>query len=479
MQQENKVETYLNSDKKYLVKINHNYYFCFRHKKRIIKYSLKTKDLYTANNLKLEIIQRLNQNKEINMKFDVDEYLKEAHIERKRPYTEFADESGKVTYTDKKTGKPYGFPMMVNVTATKGESPEQVKRIEDKILRLLIREREKENIKDIEFLSENVENITIEDGFNNFLADKIDEVGVSSIKSYKGFYKYLLFFVEKDFKIHAFNEKFFKEMHTKMKVIPRNIHQLKKYKDKKYDDIMKDFEGTDYDKLSNKTLNNIFSFYKNTLFPKFIYKDYIKVNPVMFESLKETTNSWIPMTSVEIQILFNRTEDERMKIFYKIALYTGLRIDEIYSLKHRNFDFENNCINLTRDCTKTDSGVRVIPIHKEILNQVIQFYEYSKDEGYELVLGFDETYNAVSKRLNGQIRKYMKNPQKVFHSLRKNFTQKLYQMQQLNIVNQPSEVIERLLGHKINSLTFDIYNMNKVELIPLRDFIDNLEYDFL
>ena len=220
--QKQQSNNYLETNTKYLLKNKEIYYFCFRFKQRIIKISLKCKELYHSNILKLEIIKRLKMNKQFNNMFNDN--------------------------------------LSVNTNISKDEDPQKVKEIEEKILKLLNEEKKQGNIKNIEFNSQNLIEKTIVEGFEDFLTHKIDveKIGKKSVSKYRTSLKYILLFCDKDKQIHSFNKEFFKEIQNKIRQFPKSILQYKKYQNKNFDEIMIDFNNTDYEKLSNQYINSLF-----------------------------------------------------------------------------------------------------------------------------------------------------------------------------------------------------------------------------
>jgi hypothetical protein len=79
-----------------------------------------------------------------------------------------------------------------------------------------------------------------------------------------------------------------------------------------------------------------------------------------------------------------------------------------------------------------------------------------------------------------QIRKYIKNKNKVYHSFRKNFAQELYKS------NIEELYIKLLLGHSLkDNLSFNTYNLSKISnkilqqeinKVDFKDLFENTEY---
>jgi integrase len=435
--QKKKSNQFLEIDTKYLVKIGKYYYFSFRHKQKIIKVSLKCQSLYEANIKKIQLIRRLEMNSNFN-KFNLNDNLG------------------------------------VNTFANAGDDPKQIEDLNNKILNLINEEKQKGNldgVKTIEFNTDNIIETTLKEAFELYVDMKIGEnIGDESLKKYNTFYKYLLLFCDEDKKIHTFTSNFFKKMQNKILKFPARIIGLDKYKNSKYEDIMKDYEDKTYQKLSGKYINDMFEFY--TLFFDFCeFEDFIVKVPVEFRRQKEKTDPYIPFTEKDLNTIFNEFHEKQplINILFKVGLYTGMRIGEIANITKEDIDFKLNIIRITK--SKTKAGIRVIPIHKNLLSLIKFHYENTEDD---YLFSDKGNKNQFNKLMQNNVNKIITNSKKRFHSLRKNFTQKLYKKQQENLIHD--NTIDRLLGHKVDSLSFDIYNLNEVDIKVLRDAIDCIEY---
>jgi len=412
--QKQQSNNYLETNQKYLIKIKETYYFCFRFKHKIIKISLKCKELYKSNLLKLEIIKRLKMNEQFSNMFNNN--------------------------------------LTINTNISKDEDPQKVKEIEEKILNLLNEEKKQGNIKNIEFNSQNLIEKTISAGFEEFLIhqSEVENVGEKSIVKYKTSLKYILLFCDKDKKIDSFTKEFFKEIQNKIRQFPKRALQHQKYHNKKFNEIMKNFNNKDYERLSNQYINSLFiSFFQ--YFDFFEYENYIVKNPVESRVLKSDTKHILNFENEEIELMLNNLDCSLSKDLFKIGLLTGMRISEIANMTKSNIDLEEKIITITE--SKTKSSQRVIPIHKRILRIIEFYYGNTKDE----FLFGEDSVNKLTKLVNRRIKKVIDTKGKSFHSTRKNITMKMYQLQQNNKVQ--TNTIDRILGHKVKSLSFDIYNV--------------------
>ena len=463
MKQERKKSDYLEYNKKYLITINNNYYFSFRYKNRTYKYSLKTKNLYTANILKIKLIERLKKLNEFKNCFNLDMIIR---TEREKICK---GEEEAQNFQNLGTVESRMHYMRITSSIDKDEDPAVIAKIEKKILQMLIREKEKGNIKEMNFNNESIITISLKDAFDEFLKYKKDEnLSEASIKSYKTFYKYLLFYSGEEKLIHSFNNSFFKEIQHAIRQLPQKIFLMTK--NKNINDVLDDIKDTEYPKLSNKYINTMFAFFGN-LFKYFEYRSYIVENPVSFLVLKEKTNTKLPFDIVDLQVLTRRNtaKDNDIVDYMKMGMYTGMRISEIVELKKSNINFEHNIINITK--SKTKSGIRIIPIHNQILEIIKTRYDNSENT---FIFSEDGNVNQKTKQIAKSVRLFVKDKNKTFHSTRKNFAQKLYELQQKNLIQE--NTIKSVLGHSNTNISFSIYNLNKIDLDVLKNAIDLIEY---
>ncbi|HBR2829088.1 TPA: tyrosine-type recombinase/integrase, partial [Klebsiella pneumoniae] len=81
---------------------------------------------------------------------------------------------------------------------------------------------------------------------------------------------------------------------------------------------------------------------------------------------RRTIESYEPFTMKQLITLINSAEEELQGVIL-IGLYSGMRLDEIASLKRDDIvEIEGiRCFNITK--SKTKAGVRLVPIHSKVL----------------------------------------------------------------------------------------------------------------
>lgn len=177
--------------------------------------------------------------------------------------------------------------------------------------------------------------------------------------------------------------------------------------------------------------------------------------------------------------------DDFLRIRTMLALYSGLRIEEICSLRCKDIQEYDGvpCISVNAlygKHVKSTSSLRIVPLHPSISERVL-LHRDQMLQGYDSTVVSDQLlwpdvkpyrgkYSAAfSKKFGRFLRKYVsQDKMHVFHSLRKNFAQGLQHE------GAQRELISDLLGHSdptVTSLYTGGYSIQaKVEAIQLLKF---------
>jgi integrase len=146
------------------------------------------------------------------------------------------------------------------------------------------------------------------------------------------------------------------------------------------------------------------------------------------------------------------TGDKNLLICILMGMYTGCRLGEICNLK---VDHVTDSSIQIED-SKTYSGIRSIPIHPQIYD-VIKISRANSSDGY--LLSNLSCNNSVKDRGKGMSHRFrrLKNSLNFkdrygFHSFRSTFAHKL------EAANIPEIVASRLMGHKINTMSYGLYS---------------------
>lgn len=228
-------------------------------------------------------------------------------------------------------------------------------------------------------------------------------------------------------------------------------------------------------KALNALLKNIFKFAVNNNFLTVNIMNKITMPRVMSTSRRALTKDEKEAVNKAFDI-FNEFE----KAFVGIALYTGMRKNEILALELSDIDFENNCIHvkktLTRgdhfqmilkSTTKTKAGIRNIPIVQslnDILHEYITNHQFSdsylfKTKYYNFI--GDRLFNDYWKKIKKKINIFMPEGEETNispHYFRHNFATDLI------YANIPLKTVQYIMGHENIDTTMNIYADVKLDM---------------
>ena len=191
---------------------------------------------------------------------------------------------------------------------------------------------------------------------------------------------------------------------------------------------------------------------------QYIPRDFDYTSYIRIAEFKQSTKHY-PFTMDEIKKLktINTSEAHLMLIY----IYTGLRAGELLKINRNNIhinepcsdDGSNKLISYIVTGSKTNAGKnRVVPIHNDIKQLVID--ELLKSDKRLIDRSYASLNNTVLSTVNG----YLK-ASHTMHDTRQTFAS-LCQLSNVDIY-----VRKKVLGHKLNDITFDIYtNASKNKL---------------
>lgn len=191
---------------------------------------------------------------------------------------------------------------------------------------------------------------------------------------------------------------------------------------------------------------------------QYIPRDFDYTSYIRIAEFKQSTKHY-PFTMDEIKKLktINTSEAHLMLIY----IYTGLRAGELLKINRNNIhinepcsdDGSNKLISYIVTGSKTNAGKnRVVPIHNDIKQLVID--ELLKSDKRLIDCSYASLNNTVLSTVNG----YLK-ASHTMHDTRQTFAS-LCQLSDVDIY-----VRKKVLGHKLNDITFDIYtNASKNKL---------------
>ncbi|EFA6995298.1 site-specific integrase [Escherichia coli] len=171
--------------------------------------------------------------------------------------------------------------------------------------------------------------------------------------------------------------------------------------------------------------------------------------------------------------------DDEMKAVTAIGAYSGMRLNEICTLRESSIKNIEGvlCFEITEG--KTKSAARIVPVHSKIIPLVKSLLKTTHS-------GFLFYHASITDRADGKRstwhtqqftrakRKALGEPaaeRKVFHSLRHAF------VQQLDRAQVPEDRIALLVGHERGSTeSFKTYSRNSASTIELKRYVELLSY---
>ncbi len=266
---------------------------------------------------------------------------------------------------------------------------------------------------------------------------KSDKVSSSTYKQYATAFN----------KLHEFfNNKYIEELTTE------DYEEFRDFLSKKH-------------KLKNKTINN-HMMYASSFLDFAAKRQLIQYNPIKaIDSLKEEKSEKENYTDKEIHSILSYKFEENVHNFFKIAIYTGMRLHEINNLTDNDIKINSEGIyyfDITK--SKTNSGLRQVPIHNNILDDILSI---------EFPLFPSKTANAVQKIMSRNLKKVIQSNTKTFHSFRGTFISKAVEQYSEQIA-----VIQEIVGHSKSEkdrLTIDTYAKG-FSLSLKKEIVDSVVY---
>ncbi len=232
-----------------------------------------------------------------------------------------------------------------------------------------------------------------------------------------------------------------------------------------------------------KVLNAIFDYaYKNDI----VLKNYSSL--IDMTQYQDSYKSKVPRrvyTHAEIQAINEFVEKNlptcdgvpsnniQIGMLIQCLLYTGLRINELLKLPRKNVHLDEEIPYISITDSKTDAGVRDIPIHDKIL-PVIKLYMGFSDNPNSCLFRSVNSAGISYTMFNQNTDRYAS---KIFdgiqthtpHDTRHTFISALNLLPNVNLV-----VLETLVGHSLKGVTSRVYT--HPTLADLKELLDRLPY---
>lgn len=209
------------------------------------------------------------------------------------------------------------------------------------------------------------------------------------------------------------------------------------------------------------------------------YHDAPQDNPFKGHKLevKGSKISYEPFTNGELAKVYNCLNEE-MQSVTRIGMYSGMRLNEICSLRTKNIKTVEDilCFEITEG--KTKNAARYVPVHPVLIDLVGTLIKGSHE-------GFLFYHAAITDRADGKLSTWhtqqftrakrkalgeVGTERKVFHSLRGMF------ITQLDRAKVPEDRIALLVGHERgNTESFKTYSQG-ASLGELRDYVNHIAY---
>lgn len=243
-------------------------------------------------------------------------------------------------------------------------------------------------------------------------------------------------------------------------------------KDMRFNDIKKshlqcvvDESGKNYPTL--RKLKVLFTMlYKYAMQNDICSKDYAQyVDIIQYKERNPNAYNRKPFSNTEIETIKKWTDTNEYFNIILILIYSGCRISELLDLKKSDVNLEERWFDIT--ASKTESGIRKVPIAKKVLPYFEYWYnknncEYllSTPEGKHFI--YRNYYDSYWKPLVEQIGMETHKPHDTRHTT----------VSLLTAANVDDKIIKKIVGHKGQSVTETVYTHFEInQLINAIDLI--------
>ena len=193
----------------------------------------------------------------------------------------------------------------------------------------------------------------------------------------------------------------------------------------------------------------------NRIFDFAVKNDFIESNKVKFVELgkKNIVIERKIFTKKEIEVLWKNLEIKNVYLIL-ILIYTGMRVGELLNLKVADVDLGNKVIYIRK--SKTDAGVRTIPIPDKVLSLFTdnicyenEYFIFTKTFNQMSYMSFRYIFESILSKVGLQ--------RHTIHDTRHTFAT------MLNNADANSTSIIKLIGHSDFSTTENIYTHKDIE----------------
>jgi len=137
----------------------------------------------------------------------------------------------------------------------------------------------------------------------------------------------------------------------------------------------------------------------------------------------------------------NEYETCDLASLFKVALYTGMRLSTVCSIRYEQIDFENCCVWTTEEQQKhgDDEQIPLLPIAQGVFRKLFEKKYNDTDVLFDVI-----SPNAVSVKMGRVLRKLEMPKEVVFHSTRHSFSTMMFD------VLGDALAVRQFTGHKTN-----------------------------
>ena len=195
----------------------------------------------------------------------------------------------------------------------------------------------------------------------------------------------------------------------------------------------------------------------------------IAFNPLVgVPKVKEKKRPRRPLTPDEIPVLLKHSG--KWRLVWLTFILTGLRKSELVNLHWKDLDISTCTLVVRR--SKTDAGVRTIPLHKLLVTELRPLREKSKNPGdyiFTTERGTPLKNNLLREFRKCLVRAGIAREGLDIHALRYTFTSLMER------AGRPIKQTQKLTGHKSALTTLDIYARAYDK--DLRDAVNTIDLD--
>jgi integrase len=189
---------------------------------------------------------------------------------------------------------------------------------------------------------------------------------------------------------------------------------------------------------------------------------------------KTGQGGWVPFRPDDVHSLVRAAQqrgDTELTDLIVLGAYTGARIEELCALKVEHL--RQTYFRIVD--SKTEAGVREVPIHAE-LRPVVERLKAASSDGY-LLSGltfnkYDDRSNAIGKRFGRLKTALGHGPKHVFHSLRKTL------VTMLEDAGVSENLAADIVGHEKPRITYGLYS-GGASLATKADALARVQYEGL